>query len=105
MSTLRGLCDLINSSAVIRPGRITAQRAFAVINKLFAHTGSVLFKSIEGLFTPLDLVLKKIDWLHIFVRVFDPGISLPVRFDQELKSSVGRQNRRSIRVTNICLKN
>ena len=26
---------------------------------LFSHTGGVLFKNIEGLITPLDLVLKK----------------------------------------------
>ena len=44
-----------------------------------------LFKNIEALFIPSDLVLKNIGSLYISARVFDAGISLPVRLDQELK--------------------
>ena len=44
-----------------------------------------LFKNIEGLFIPSDLVLKNIGSLHISARVLGTGISLPVRLDQELK--------------------
>ena len=45
------------------------QRSFIVINKPFAHAGGVLFKNIEGLFIPSDLVIKNIGSLYIFARV------------------------------------
>ena len=73
--------DLINSSAVLKPRRITVQRSFAVINKHIAHVGVVLFKNIEGLLLPSDLVLKNISSSYISARVFGAGISLPVRLD------------------------
>ena len=76
----------------IKPRRVTVQRSFIVINKPFAHAGGVLFKNIEGLFIPSDLVLKNIGLLYISAGVFGAGISLPVRLDQELKKvlQVGR---------------
>ena len=52
--------DFINSTAVIKPGRVTVQRSFVVINKPIAHDGGVLFKNIKGLFTPSNSVLKNI---------------------------------------------
>ena len=62
--------DLINSSTVIKSGRAAVQRSFIVINKTFAHAGGVLFKNIEGLFTPSDLMLKYIGSLYIFMQGF-----------------------------------
>ena len=75
----------MNSYAVIKPGCVTVQRSFIVINKPLAHAGGVLFKKIEGLFTRSDLVLKNIGLLYVYARVFSAGISLPVSLDQELK--------------------
>ena len=71
--------------AVIKPGRVTVQRSFILINKSFAHAGGVLFKNIEGFFIPSDLVLKNIGSFYISARDFNAGISLPVKLDQELK--------------------
>ena len=42
---------------------------FIVINKFLSHAGGVLFKNIEGSFTPSDLVLE-----NISARVFGAGI-------------------------------
>ena len=50
--------DLINSFKLIKSGCVTVQRSFTIINKPFAHAGGVLFKNIEGLYTPSDLVSK-----------------------------------------------
>ena len=52
---------------------------------IFYRNAGVLFKNIEGLFTPSDLVLKNIGSLFISARVFGARISLPVTLDQELK--------------------
>ena len=87
---------LNNSSGVKKPGRVTVQRSFIVINKPFAHAGGVLLKTIEELFKPLDLVLKNIGSLYISEKLFGAGISLTVRLVQE--SSIGLQNRGCIRV-------
>ena len=76
---MRRLWDLINSSAVIKPGRVTVQRSFNVINKPFAHAGGALFENIEGLFIPSGLVLKNIASLYISARAFGAGILLPMR--------------------------
>ena len=69
----------------IKPVRLTVQRSFTVINKPFAHAGGVLFKNIEGLFTPSDLVLKRHRLVVYFCKGAGAGMSLPVRLDQELK--------------------
>ena len=50
--------DLINSFEVIKPGCVTVETSFAIINKPFANARGVLFKNIEGLYTPSDLVSK-----------------------------------------------
>ena len=61
-------------------------RSFIVINKPFSHPGGGLFKKIEELFIPSDLVLKNIDSFYISARVFGAGISLSARLDKELKN-------------------
>ena len=68
-----------------KSGTCYSGKIFIVINKLFDHAGGTLFKNIEGLFIPSDLVLKNIGSLDISARVLGAGISLPVRLDQELK--------------------
>ena len=60
-------------------------RSFIVINKPFSHPGGALFKKIEELFIPSDLLLKNIGSFYISARVFGAGISLSVRLDKELK--------------------
>ena len=52
------MCDLINSPAVIKPGHVTVQNYLNLINRTFAYNGHVLFKKVEGLFTPSDLMLE-----------------------------------------------
>ena len=79
------MCDLINSSPFIKPGRVTVHRSFIVINKPFSHPGGALFKKIEGLFIPSDLLLKNVGSFYISARVFGAGISLSVRLGKELK--------------------
>ena len=68
-----------------KAGTCYSAKTFIVINKPFVHAGGVLFKNIEGLFTPSDLMLKNIGSLYISARIFGGGISLSVRLDQELK--------------------
>ena len=69
----------MNSSSVIKPGRVTVQRSFIVINKPFAYAGGVLFENIKGCY------LYPYLYPCIGARVFVAGISLPVRLDQELQ--------------------
>ena len=83
---MRGVWDLINLSAVIKMVRVTVQRYFILINKPLAHTGGVLFKNIEGLLIPSDLVLKNIGTLYIKASVFGAAITLPVRLDLKFKN-------------------
>ena len=58
---MRRVWDSINSSAVIKPRRVTVQRSFIVTNKPFPHAGKITylktFKNIE-VFTVIFIVKK-----------------------------------------------